>query len=61
MDSIDSLRHQLATERALADQLQFALNELMKNYISGDLDPRTDEAIREALADYRTNRTHNLP
>lgn len=53
---VDSLKVQLATEKDLADQLQYALNELMKNYITRDLDPRTDAAITTALAAYRAQR-----
>jgi uncharacterized coiled-coil protein SlyX len=58
--TIDRLRHELAQERELADQLQYSLNALMKDYISKDLDPRTDEAIRNALAAFRDQRNYPL-
>jgi preprotein translocase subunit SecA len=59
--TIDQLRHELAQERELADQLKFCIQSLMKDYINKDLDPRTDDAVQSALALYRDNRNYQLP
>lgn len=58
--TIDRLRHELAQERELADLLQHSLNALMKDYVTKDLDPRTDEAIRNALSAFRDQRNYPL-
>lgn len=51
--AIDTLRHQVAQEKELADQLHYCLQALMKDYLIKDLDPRTDEAIISAQSLYR--------
>lgn len=52
----DNLKRALANERQIADELRQALNELMKNFVTSELDPRTDELIRNAIADWREAR-----
>lgn len=54
--TIKQLRLELASEKELADKLQFALNHLMRDYITKDLDPRTEEALSLAMGDYRAAR-----
>lgn len=56
-NTINQLRIELASERELADKLQFALNNLMRDYITKDLDPRTEEALSLAMGDYRSSRS----
>jgi hypothetical protein len=55
--TIHQLRVELANERELADKLQFALNNLMRDYITNDLDPRTEESLSLAMGDYRASRS----
>jgi hypothetical protein len=57
---IDVIRKQLAAEHELADQLAFCLQMLMRDYITRELDPRTDEAITTTLAAYRDARNFTL-
>ena len=56
-NTINQLRIELASERELADKLQFAINNLMRDYITKDLDPRTEEALSLAMGDYRSSRS----
>lgn len=55
--TINQLRMELANERELADKLQYALNKLMQDYITKDLDPRTEESLSLAMGDYRASRS----
>lgn len=56
--TIDQLRKELAQERELSDELHFCVQALMKDYVRGELDPRTDEALTQALSTFRETRTY---
>jgi DNA gyrase/topoisomerase IV subunit A len=59
--TVAQLRKQLAQETELCDRQNYCLKALAKDFITKDIDPRTDNLIGEVMTDYRNQRTYNDP
>jgi len=59
--TVAQLRKQLAQETELCDLQNHCIKALAKDFIIKDIDPRTDDLLREVMTEYRNMRTYNDP